>query len=253
VSRIEAVFKDKKAYIAYLTAGDGGLDTTLSAMQALVKGGVDIIEVGVPFSDPVADGPVIAEAADRAVKSGVTLQAVLKLIHSFREFSDVPIILFTYYNPLLQAQKQDVYRRAKEAGVDGCLVVDLPLVMSSHHEKACLAHGLDPIYILTPNTPIDQLKKINAASRGMLYYASRKGVTGVKKSLTDDFSATLSAFKREVTLPIAAGFGIADRDTAAKAIEVADGFVVGSRFVNAISQGIDNRELIELVRSIDPR
>lgn len=254
MSTISAVFKKGPAYVGYITAGDGGMERSLQSMLALVAGGVDILEVGMPFSDPVADGPTIQAAAARSLSANTTLAMVLKLIADFRQHSNVPIIFFSYYNPIFAAmQNEDFFKQAREAGVDGLLVVDVPLEEVGEYYQQATDNAIDPILLLSPSTPVDRIKKIAAAGKGMLYYACRKGTTGVKNDLPADLTERLAQIKSQTQLPIAVGFGIADCERAEAVLQHADGFVVGSRFVQAIADGISPDELTLLAQSIDPR
>lgn len=253
MSRLSSVFQKGPAFVGYLTAGDGGMDRSLRAMQALVKGGVDVLEVGVPFSDPVADGPVIQAAALRALEQGATLDAILAMIATFRKTSDVPIILFSYYNPIYQHLHNDFFKRAADAGVSGCLIVDLPIEESAPYEKACAAAQIDPVFVIAPSTPSDRIQQLDQHARGMLYYACRKGVTGVRNALPDDFVDKLKTIKANSHLPVVAGFGIAEATSAEAVLQVADGFVVGSRFVQAVAAGDSDEALTQLAQQIDPR
>ncbi len=252
MNRIAQTFKNNPAYIGYLTAGDGGLNRSLSASLALVEGGVNILEIGVPFSDPVADGLTIQHASCRSLEAGTTLNEVLKLIHRIRQRTDTPIILFTYYNPIL-AFGDSFYSRANEAGVDGCLVVDLPIEEAEKHLERCQQYQIDPILLLSPSTSLDRIEKISQHAKSMLYYVSRNGTTGVKSSLPSNFSENMKKIKPRVHLPVVAGFGISNAAMAKEVLQHANGFVVGSLFVDAIARGMSDQELIHLAKSIDPR
>lgn len=252
MSVIENTLKQEPGYVGYLTAGDGGIERTKAALLALIQGGVNVLEVGVPFSDPVADGPTIQAAAARALESGTNLKKVLQLIHTLKQETKTPIILFTYYNPILNAGP-DFYAHAKEAGVDGCLVVDLPLEESDAYRKACEQSGLDPIFLISPSTPLERIKKIADCSRGMLYYVTRSGTTGVRQDLPPDLKEKLKAIKSVSSLPVVAGFGISNRDMAKAMLAHADGFVVGSLFVKAVANGDTPEQIKKLAEEIDPR
>jgi tryptophan synthase alpha chain len=251
MNRIAQQFKNGPAYVAYLTAGDGGMQRSLEAMLALIAGGVNILEVGVPFSDPVADGPIIQQAAARALTQGTTLAKVFNLITQLRQHTEIPIILFSYYNPIL-AYGENFYRDAKQAGIDGCLIVDLPLEESAQYFQACSTFNIDPILLIAPSTPLERVKQINQCAKGFLYYVSRKGTTGIKSSLPEDFTSKITAIKSVITLPVVVGFGIANCETAKAVMKHADGFVIGSLFVDAVGKNIDAPELTQLANSIDP-
>ena len=252
MNKINKIFTKGPAYIAYLTAGQVSLNSSLQAALALVAGGVDILEIGVPFSDPIADGPVIQQAMTNAIEHNVSIIEVLELVERIKQQTNIPIVLFTYYNPLLQFQ-HSIYKQAKAAGVDGILVVDLPLDESDQHVKFCKKFGIDPIFVITPTTSSERIKDINKQAQGFLYYACRAGTTGIKKTLPEDFAANIHRIKQNSNLPVAAGFGIASREVAKEVISQADGFVVGSRFVDAIANGITPAKLTQLTRAIDPR
>lgn len=250
MSAIADVFKNKKAFVAYLTAGDGGFAKSLAVMTAYAESGVDIIEVGVPFSDPVADGPVIQAAAMRAITDGFTLNDALKLIQEFRAHYTTPIILFGYFNPILQAGDLNTFfKKAKAAGVDGSLIVDLPLEEGEGYHRACLAAGIDPIYLIAPSTPDERLPKIASMAQGMLYYACRKGVTGLRDDLPLELTSRVAKIKSITDVPVAVGFGIANRNMADAVLKVADGFVVGSLLVDAAAK-YDDARLREILNDI---
>ena len=239
-------------FVAYITAGDGGLSRSLECMLALAKGGVDMIEVGVPFSDPVADGPTIAAAASRSLENGTTLEDIFQLVKQFRQQSNVPIILFSYYNPLLQFGLTKCLKAAASAGINASLVVDLPIEEADDYQACCLKEGIDPIYIVSTSTPDERIATISAYSKRMLYYACRRGTTGVRSGLPDGFSTAVSRIKTLTHLPVVAGFGIADRESSAEVLASADGFVVGSLFVEAIAKGISPEKLTQMARDLIP-
>lgn len=242
---IANAFAKGPAFIAYLTLGDGGLDYSLESALALVKGGIDLLEIGLAFSDPVADGPVIQEAMVRALRSGTKTQDLIAFLKAFRQKSNIPVVLFSYYNPILAAGK-DFLIKAREAGANGMLIVDLPF--------NCMPESsLDPILIVSPSTPQDRLKEIVKKGKGFIYYACQKGTTGMRGGLPAHFSQDVARIKRESQLPVVAGFGISQRQTAKEAIDCADGFVVGSYFVDAMSRKVSAEELTQLAKQIDPR
>ncbi len=252
MSRIDSAFVGRKPFIGYLTAGDGGIDFTVEACLALVEGGVDLLEIGVPFSDPVADGPAIQRAVVRALERGTTPLDVLTVGERIRARSDVPLLLFSYYNPILSAGA-DYLKRATESGYDGILVVDLPPEEAGGHRRACASANLDPVFLVSPNTPTERVRKISECSSGFLYYVTRKGTTGVRKGLPEGYAEDVRRVKDNTPLPVASGFGIADRESAARALEPVDGFVVGSAFVKRVGEGARPEELTQLAREIDPR
>jgi tryptophan synthase alpha chain len=239
-------------FVAYLTAGDGGIQRTLEAAKALIASGVSLLEIGMPFSDPVADGSVIQRAAMRALVSGTTLREVFWLVEQIRKFSDVPLVLFSYLNPLLSALESTFFADAKRAGLDGVLLVDCPLEESVTYRQKCLENGLAYIHVIAPSTPLFRLRHIDQQASGFLYYACRKGTTGVRSSLPDDFSETMQRIKSCVQQPVVAGFGISTRDAVSQVLHQADGVVVGSLFVKALEDGLSTDGLYELARKLNP-
>jgi tryptophan synthase alpha chain len=249
-SRIEKLFANHKAYIAYLTAGDGGIQHTLHAAMALINGGVNMLEIGIPFSDPVADGPVIERASQRAISAGTTLQDILWLVKEIRKQSDIPLILFSYLNPILRAAQSDFFSAAKQAGVDGLLLVDCPIEESQCIRDICVANQIDLIYVITPSTPMSRIQYINENAQGFLYYACRKGTTGIRHSLPEGFHEKIAAIKNIVSLPVVVGFGLSNNEMVKEVCSVADGVVVGSLFVKALEDGVSLAALSKLVHDI---
>lgn len=252
-NKFQQIFNDRKAFIAYITAGHRGLDYTEQAAKALVKGGVDILEIGIPFSDPVADGPAIQAAMTDALTKPINLTEVFTRIRHIKQSVDVPIVLFSYLNPLIAMGIDKVLTDAKMAGVDGLLVVDLPLEESTDYFAHCKQHELEPICLLSPTTDDQRISQINQHANAFLYYVCRNGTTGVKNSLPDNYPKQMSHLKSLADTPVVAGFGIGNRELAQQALDHADGFVVGSAFVKAISNGATPEELQALAESIDPR
>ncbi len=252
MNRIKKIFNQSKVFAAYITAGDGDLNKQLQMIRALIEGGVNLLEIGVPFSDPIADGVVIQRAMDRALKKGTTLHEVIELIAALRKESEIPIVLFTYYNPILKLQKQNILQLVKDAGADGVLVVDLPFFEADDHLKICKQLDLAPIAIISPTTSDERIKELSQQGDGFLYYACQKGTTGVRKDLPPDVRDKLKEIKQLSDLPVIIGFGIADRTSSMAAIEMADGFVVGSYFIQAIESGMSEAELTQCARAINP-
>ncbi len=251
MGRIAECFQGKKPFIGYMTAGDGGMSRTLEAARALVKGGVDLLEVGIPFTDPIADGPVIQQAMTRALDDGTTPEKVLEFVKAFRKESEVPIVLFSYFNPLFVGGKTFLKKAAK-VGVDGILVVDLSLEEGEDYMGEVKRVGLDPIFLISPSTPQKRIKKIAERASGFLYYVCRKGTTGAKEEFPADLEEKVKMIKGCSSLPVAIGFGIANKEMAEHAIKVADGCVVGSILVDAIGQGKSPNELTKLAERIKP-
>jgi tryptophan synthase alpha chain len=222
--------------VAYITAGDPSLDASHKFVLALADAGADIIELGVPFSDPLADGPTIQRASERALKSGTTLTGVLELVRRIRQSSQVPLVLFSYYNPILQMGLEKFAATASEAGADGVLATDLTPEESEDYRHILHAHHLDSIFLAAPTSSDERLKIISAASSGFLYLISRTGVTGAKDSLPDDLPALLRRARQLTRLPIAVGFGISLPGHVSVLGGLADAAVVGSALVSEIEK-----------------
>jgi tryptophan synthase alpha chain len=220
--------------VAYITAGDPSLDATLKFVLALAEAGADVIELGVPFSDPLADGPTIQRASERALRSGTTLAGVIDLVRRIRQSSQVPLILFSYYNPILQMGLEKFAAAASEAGADGVLATDLTPEESADYRRILAAHHLDTIFLGAPTSTDDRLTKIAAVSTGFLYLISRTGVTGAKDALADDLPALLRRARAVTQLPIAVGFGISLPGHVSVLGGLADAAVVGSALVSEI-------------------
>jgi tryptophan synthase alpha chain len=238
-TRIAKRFADLRAsgelgIVAYITAGDPSLDATLKFVLALAEAGADVIELGVPFSDPLADGPTIQRASERALKSGTTLAGVIELVLRIRQSSQVPLILFSYYNPILQMGLEKFARAASEAGADGVLATDLTPEESADYRCILAAHHLDTIFLGAPTSTDERLTKIAAASSGFLYLISRTGVTGAKDALPDDLPTLLRRARAVTQLPIAVGFGISLPGHVSVLGGLADAAVVGSALVSEI-------------------
>ncbi|MGB7727552.1 MAG: tryptophan synthase subunit alpha [Candidatus Acidiferrum sp.] len=220
--------------VAYITAGDPTLDATHKFVLALADAGADVIELGVPFSDPLADGPTIQRASDRALKSGTTLAGVLNLVRRIRESSQVPLVLFSYYNPILQMGLEKFAAASAQAGADGVLATDLTPEESEDYRRILHARDLDTIFLAAPTSSDERLQKISAATSGFLYIISRTGVTGAKDSLPDELPALLRRARRFTDLPIAVGFGISLPGHVSVLGGLAAAAVVGSALVSEI-------------------
>ncbi len=256
MDRIAKAFQKKKPYIGYLTGGDGGFEYSVECAQALIEGGVDILEIGLPFSDPVADGPVIEKAHERALAAGTKPASILEMGRRLRKSTDIPLVLFSYYNPILQKGEQFLHQ-LKSAGFDAVLIVDLAVPLTPNTPEpffdALLRADLLPILLATPSTDDERLVHISKIAKGFLYYVSQKGTTGVRNNLADDFASQIFRLRKYFKIPIAAGFGIADKTSAKNALEHADGFIVGSALVKKMAEKIPSKELVKFVQSIDPR
>lgn len=249
MSRLASTFararaQNRAAFVAYLCAGDPDFETSLAACRALLANGVDILELGVPFSDPLADGLTNQLAAKRALESGMTAARVFELVRRLREESDAPIIFYTYYN-LVFSNGVDAYvRAAKAAGVDGLLTLDLPPEEADEVAAACRVHGVDTVFIIAPTTPSARIPKIAAATTGFIYYVSREGVTGVRDQVAGNIPEALASIRAHTQLPVAVGFGIGTRAQVAQVAASADGVVVGSALVNCVRENLAAREKI---------
>jgi len=240
-TRISKRFADLRArgelgIVAYITAGDPSFDATLKYVLALAEAGADVIELGVPFSDPLADGPTIQRASERALKAGATLARVLELVRRIRQSSQVPLVLFSYYNPILQMGLEKFASAAASAGADGVLSTDLTPEESEEYRRILAAHHLDTIFLGAPTSTDERLAKIAACSSGFLYLISRTGVTGAKDALPDDLPALLRRTRRVTQLPIAVGFGISLPGHVSVLGGLADAAVVGSALVSEIEK-----------------
>jgi tryptophan synthase alpha chain len=232
----------RAAFVAYLCAGDPDFDTSLAACRALLANGTDVLELGVPFSDPLADGLTNQLAAQRALESGMTAARVFELVRRIREFSDVPVVFYTYYN-LIFTNGVDAYvRAAKAAGVDGLLTLDLPPEEAGELAAACRKHGVDTVFIVAPTTPDARIAKIAQAATGFIYYVSREGVTGVRDQVAGNIPQAVARIRAHTTLPVAVGFGISNRAQVAQVAAQADGVVVGSALVNCIRDNLGSLE-----------
>ena len=236
--------------IPYITAGYPDFETSLRLMSALVDAGADILELGIPFSDPLADGPTIQRSSFESLEGGMTTVRVLELLRRFREDHDLPVVLFSYLNPVLRYGVESFVSDFSEAGAQGLLLTDLPSGADPRLEGTIIASKLDLIRLLAPTTPRDRIGTVAEGGHGFLYYISRTGVTGARQELRDELGREVEAIRQEVDLPIAVGFGISSPDQAALVAGVADGVVVGSALINAQDQGgVDGaREFLRTLR-----
>jgi tryptophan synthase alpha chain len=226
----------RPAFVAFLTAGDPSLERTLSAALELDAAGVDVLELGVPFSDPLADGPVIQRSSERALARGVTLARVLELVREIRRRSELPLVLFSYLNPLLQRGLARVAVEAAAAGVDGVLVTDMPPEEGGEWIAAARAAGIDTIFLASPTSPDERLRRVAEASRGFVYAISRTGVTGERQSLSDDARPLVARLRGLTQVPVALGFGISSPEQVKQAAAAADAVVVGSALVRFLEE-----------------
>ena len=244
---VELSTRNEKALIVYLTAGDPSLDITKQLIFALEKAGVDILEIGVPFSDPTADGPVIQAAAQRSLKAGTTLEGVLKMVAEVRKVSDIPIVLFGYFNPIFAYGVKKFAQAARNAGVDGVLVVDLPYEEAKELRDYTDAVGIDFISLIAPTTDKERLKKIVSKASGFLYYISITGITGTTAPKISNIKVEVEKIRKTTKLPVAVGFGISQPEQAREIGRFADGVVIGSAVVRMIDENKNKQNLMQIV------
>jgi tryptophan synthase alpha chain len=237
----------RAAFIPFLTAGDPDLAATAELMHAMVRGGADLIELGVPFSDPIADGPVIQRASTRSLAGGTTLSAVLRLVARHRDQLGVPIVLFTYFNPVFARGIERFAEQASASGIDGVLCVDLPPDEGDELIPALRQRGLDTIFLIAPTSTKARVKLINESSSGFVYYVSRAGVTGQREELPKELAKETKRLRRRLSHPLAVGFGISTPRQVASVATAADGVVVGSALVQLIEEQSGSRNLVAAV------
>lgn len=252
MNRIEAKFKElkqrhKKALITYICAGDPNLRTTGELVLELEKNGADIIELGVPFSDPIADGPTIQRAAQRSLKQHTSLSDILDLVRKIREKSQVPILLMTYFNPIYQYGLEKLAQAAERAGVDGFIIPDLLPESGREVNKVCKKNKLCLIYLVSPLTSSKRLEKINKDSSGFVYYVSVTGVTGARTGLPRDIANQALELKKKIKIPLAVGFGVSDAQQVKELSASFDGVIVGSAIVSVIEKNIGKKDLVAKV------
>ncbi len=257
MNRIERAFQNaqshnRSAFVSYVCAGDPNPATSLEVCRALIRSGVDILEIGVPFSDPLADGLTNQLAAERALEAGTTREDVFDLVRKIREDDEqTPIVFYTYYNLMFSGGLEAYIAEAKEAGVDGLLVLDLPPEEAGDHIEACEKLGMDTVFLLAPTTPEDRVEYIARNATGFIYYVSRTGVTGVRDDLASDLQEMVEMIKRRSDRPLVVGFGIQNPDQVNAVARLADGVVVGSAIVNTIKDNLDDEgKMLERVESL---
>ncbi len=226
----------RPALVTYVTAGDPDLARSAEVIRAVADGGADIIELGVPFSDPLADGPEIQRASERALAAGTTLEGVLQLAAGLRQTVDTAFVLFTYANPVVRMGLETFARRAAESGIDGVLLLDIPLEESDDAQAVLRAHGLAPIFLVSPTTSDERMRRTCEAGRGFIYAISRLGVTGVQTSVAADARALAARVRQAGSLPVAIGFGLSSPEHVAEVGQFADGAVVGSALMAQVSR-----------------
>ncbi|MBV1875707.1 MAG: tryptophan synthase subunit alpha [Cycloclasticus sp.] len=248
MSRLENCFESlrkskQKALIPFVTAGDPNAAFTLSCMHEMVDAGASIIELGVPFSDPMADGPVIQRASERALANGMSLKGVIEVVRAFRKSNQTtPVILMGYLNPIEFMGYESFAKNAAEAGVDGVLTVDIPPEESADLVAAYDKYDLAPIFLLSPTSNENRIRKVSAIARGYIYYVSLKGVTGAGNLELGDIQRKIEEIKRITSLPIAVGFGVKNAEIAANIAKLGDAVVVGSALINCITDNANDEE-----------
>jgi len=250
MNRIDATFaklreQGTSAFVAYIAAGDPTLEATFDIVEAMERWGVDIVELGVPFSDPMADGTVNQLAAERALKAGATVAGVLDLVRRIRKGSEIPIVLYNYMNPIYTYGFGRFLVDAQDAGVDGLLLLDLPPEEQDANDELRSATELRFIRLIAPTTPVDRIAKIAARAEGFIYYVSREGVTGERTDIAADLDAQLALIRRFAKVPVVVGFGVSRPEQAAAIAAKADGVVVGSAIVRQIASHGASPDLIE--------
>ncbi|MGW8186320.1 MAG: tryptophan synthase subunit alpha [Desulfobacterales bacterium] len=252
MNRIDATFdrmkqKNESALVGFVTAGDPKPDASLQILDAMCRAGVDVLELGIPFSDPTADGPVIQRSSARALKGGMSLQRAFEVTRRLRTRFSLPIVLFSYYNPILQYGTAAFYRSATEAGADGVLVVDLPPEESAEFTDHRVDTDLHLIRLIAPTTPPVRMRRIAAAGSGFLYLVSKTGVTGSDGLNTVDITQKMADLRAVTSLPICVGFGISTAADVAAIAAIADGVVIGSAFERTIENNIDRPDLADRI------
>lgn len=255
MSRITEKFEQlkregRKGFIPYITAGDPDLETTERLIHALESAGADIIELGVPFSDPMADGPVIQRASERALVNSIGVADILPMVERVRKSCDIPIVLFTYFNPLMQFGGAELGRRLSEAGIDGVLVTDLIPEEAAEFVAGMRSAGIDTIFLAAPTSTGERIELISRFATGFIYVVARTGVTGVRESISTEVGELVAKVRAKSSLPVAVGFGVSTADHVRGVWEYADAAVVGSRLVLEIERNLGNPGLVEQVASL---
>ncbi|MBU3621685.1 tryptophan synthase subunit alpha [Polynucleobacter sp. CS-Odin-A6] len=256
MSKINTLFNDlkasgKKGLIPFITAGDPHPQLTVELMHALVRGGANLIELGVPFSDPMADGPVIQRSSERALSQGVTLHSCLEMVKEFRQVdTNTPVVLMGYANPVEQMGAERFANEAKSAGVDGVLIVDYPPEECVDFAARMRAAGVDPIFLLAPTSSSDRIKEAAKIASGYIYYVSMRGVTGASHLNTQDVASNIPKIRDATSIPIAVGFGINDPESARAVSKTADAVVIGSRIIRLLEDSAPEQAVQSLVNFI---
>ncbi len=248
MTRIASLFQrlrdeGRKGLIAYITAGDHCPERTPAIVEALIRGGADLIELGVPFSDPIADGPVIQRGGERALKAGTTLTTVLEIAAQIRRSTETPVLLFTYLNPVMRYGLERLAADAVRSGIDGCLLTDASVDEAHEYIGAMHRHGLDTVFLAAPTSTERRLRLIAQYSTGFAYLVSRAGVTGERESLSDTVAPLVRSMRAITDLPLAVGFGISKPEHVGDVGRLVEAAVVGSAFVRLIERNLDNPSL----------
>ncbi|MDO5519962.1 MAG: tryptophan synthase subunit alpha [bacterium] len=259
MTRIEEAFYDKKAFISFITAGDPSLEVTKQLVIRMEQEGADLIEIGIPFSDPVAEGPVIQAANERALKAGTTTDKIFAMVKELRQSVKVPLVFLTYYNPIFTYGTERFLRNCQECGVDGVIVPDLPFEEKRELSDVCKQFGVTFISLIAP-TSHERIKMIAKEAEGFIYCVSSLGVTGVRSAIANDIPRMVSLVRKTTDIPCAVGFGIATKEQAMAMVEIADGAIVGSAIVELVAKYRENavdyvgdyvREMKQAVESVE--
>lgn len=257
MNRIEKTFRrlkrqNKKGFIPYIMAGDPSLDKTRETVLLLERCGADIVELGVPFSDPLADGPTIQHAAERALRAGVTLKDVIGLVRDLREVSGIPIVLMTYYNPVFKYGSERFVKNAVDSGVDGVIIPDLPPDEAGDLIKISKRSGFAAVFLLAPTSTSERIRKVAKASQGFIYYVSMTGITGSKLLVDDSIKESIRNIRAVTDKPVAVGFGVSDAEEARAVSKYADGVIVGSAIVRRLHESPESLEefILEMRKAI---
>jgi len=253
MGRVEKVFKKlkkegRKALIPYIMSGDPSLDATERILLDLEDAGADLVELGVPFSDPLADGPTIQRASERSLKHGTTLKKVLNLVRKIRKKTAIPIILMTYYNPVFKMGVTEFFKRATDSGVDGVIIPDLIPDEAEDYIHTAREYGVDTIFLLAPTSTEERIKRVVRASTGFVYFVSITGVTGARLIMDKMMKETLNKVKNTSKIPVAVGFGVSTPQEARIVSGLADGVIVGSAIVRLMEQGKDVKRFVKSLR-----